>query len=52
MHHFSDSVGPCLSMLDIQRYNGEVHVQSYHLLAHPGLVLRTQTIFEQRGKKK
>lgn len=49
MHAFADSMGPCLSMLDIQRYSTEVHVQSYHLLANPGLVLRTQTIFEQRG---
>lgn len=38
--------GRCLSMLDVQRYAGEVHVQSYHFLAATGFVLRMQTIFE------
>lgn len=38
--------GPCLSVLDVQRYNREIHAQSYHLIATGGLVLRTQTIFE------
>jgi hypothetical protein len=41
--------GRCLSMLDIQRYQRELHVQSYHLVAQCGLVLRTQTIFEHRS---
>jgi hypothetical protein len=40
--------GRCLSVLDIQRYPNEVHVQSYHLAAAGGLVVRTQTIFEYR----
>jgi len=35
-----------LSVLDLQRYRGEVHAQSYHLLGSGGFVLRTQTIFE------
>ena len=35
-----------LSVLDIQRYATEVHVQSYHLRGDCGLVLRTQTIFQ------
>ena len=34
-------------MLDMQRYHREVHVQSYHLVAQGGIVVRTQTIFEQ-----
>ncbi|MFN0012422.1 MAG: DUF2617 family protein [Phycisphaerales bacterium] len=38
--------GACLSMLDVQRYENEFHVQSYHLCSTGGLVLRTQTIFE------
>lgn len=49
MHHYEDQAGPCMSMIDIQRYSSEVHVQSYHLRALPGMVLRTQVIFEQRG---
>lgn len=45
--HTWDDEGPCLSMLDMQRYHREVHVQSYHLVAAGGIVIRTQTIFEQ-----
>ncbi|MCB9845186.1 MAG: hypothetical protein H6811_04270 [Phycisphaeraceae bacterium] len=40
--------GRCLSVLDVQRYNHEVHAQAYHMIAAGGLVLRTQTIFEHR----
>lgn len=40
--------GKCLSVLDVERYHpSEVHVQSYHLIAQGGIVLRTQTIFER-----
>ncbi len=46
MHRWEDEIGPCMSMLDIQRMSSEVHAQGYHLLAAGGLVLRTQTIFE------
>lgn len=35
----------CLSMLDLQRLNKEMHVQSYHLIANGGMVVRSQTIF-------
>lgn len=35
-----------LSLLDLQRYNKEVHVQGYHLRSDCGLVLRTQSIFQ------
>lgn len=35
-----------LSLLDLQRYANEVHVQSYHLRSDCGLVLRTQTILK------
>lgn len=48
MHQWDDEVGPCLSMLDMQRLSREMHVQAYHLLANQGIVLRTQTIFEHR----
>jgi hypothetical protein len=38
--------GANLSVLDIQRYRTEIHVQSYHLAGGSGFVLRTQSIFE------
>lgn len=41
--------GKCASILDLQRYQTEVHAQSYHLLSQGGLVLRTQSIFEQKA---
>jgi len=40
--------GGSLSVLDVQRFNKEVHVQGYHLMARGGAVLRTQTIFEHK----
>jgi hypothetical protein len=47
LHRWDDETGKCLSMIDIQQYSREVHAQAYHLIATGGLVLRTQTIFEQ-----
>ncbi|MEM7576333.1 MAG: hypothetical protein AAF328_02560 [Planctomycetota bacterium] len=38
--------GPCLSLIDSQKYRREYHIQAYHLHAGTGLVLRTQSIFE------
>jgi hypothetical protein len=35
-----------MSILDVQRYNKQVHVQGYHLQSEHGHVLRTQAIFE------
>jgi hypothetical protein len=43
---------PDMSLLDMQRYNNEVHVQSYHLRAEGGLVLRTQSIFQIKRERK
>jgi hypothetical protein len=37
---------PELSLLGMQRYRTEVHVQGYHLRADCGLVLRTQSLFK------
>ncbi len=37
---------PSLSLLDMQRFAEEVHVQSYHLRTDCGLVLRSQSIFK------
>jgi hypothetical protein len=41
----------CLSVLEVQRYEGELHAQSFHLFADGqpgtgGTVLRTQSLFE------
>ena len=35
-----------LSLVDTQRYNDQIHVQTYHCRSDCGLVLRTQTIFQ------
>lgn len=48
IHQWNDGTGPCLSMMDTQRYSREMHAQAYHLLANQGIVLRSQTIFEHR----
>jgi hypothetical protein len=42
------STGRGMSIVDVQRYAREVHVQGYHLLSEGGLVLRTQALFEHR----
>ena len=47
-HEWTDSVGTSLSLLDVQRFSKEVHVQGYHMMARGGVVLRTQTIFEHK----
>ena len=39
---------PNMSLIDLQRYRGEVHVQGYHLRSDCALVLRTQTIFQMK----
>ena len=47
---YSDAdAGPCLSLIDAQKYRREYHIQAYHLHAATGLVLRTQSIFEITG---
>ncbi|TVQ63946.1 MAG: DUF2617 family protein [Phycisphaerales bacterium] len=48
MHEWRTDAGTCLSLLDVQKYAKEAHVQAYHLLAPGGVVLRTQSIFELR----
>lgn len=45
-HRWTDEAGSCMSIIDCQRFAREVHVQSYHMIAREGLVLRTQSIFE------
>ncbi len=46
VHLWEDQAGRCLSMIDIQRLNSEVHAQCYHMVASAGLVLRTSSLFE------
>lgn len=44
---WTDEVGRCLSLIDVQARHRELHAQSYHLIANGGLIVRSQTIFEQ-----
>jgi len=46
VHQWDEDAGRGMSILDIQRYASEVHVQAYHLLPSGGIVIRTQSIFE------
>ncbi|MDX2117077.1 MAG: DUF2617 family protein [Planctomycetota bacterium] len=48
LHEWEDDAGRCLSLVDVQKYQTEVHAQAYHLQANGGVVLRTQSIFEIR----
>ncbi len=47
-----DSGRPNLSLLDIQRYRDEIHMQGYHLRSDCGLVLRTQSMYQFLGDRK
>ncbi len=42
---------PNLSVIDLQRYKNELHLQGYHLRAEGGLVLRTQSMFRSAVEK-
>lgn len=46
IHKWEDEAGRCVSIIDTQRFNKEIHAQCYHLIAQGGIVIRTQTIFE------
>ncbi|MFT5424256.1 MAG: hypothetical protein ACI89L_002050 [Phycisphaerales bacterium] len=46
-HRWKDTVGDCLSLLDVECLNREVQIQGFHLIARGGIVLRTQTILER-----
>ena len=47
MSVWTDEKGkPNLSLLDVQRYRLEVHLQGYHLRSDCGLILRTQSLFQ------
>jgi hypothetical protein len=37
---------PDLSLVELQRYADQVHVQSYHFVGDGGFVLRTQSIMQ------
>lgn len=40
------SAGRCLSMLSMQRFEDELHVEGTHMHPAGGLVVRTQTVFQ------
>jgi hypothetical protein len=46
VHTWDEESGRGMSIVDIQKYATEVHVQAYHLLPAGGIVIRTQSIFE------
>ncbi|MGE3108275.1 MAG: DUF2617 family protein [Phycisphaerales bacterium] len=49
IHRWTDADGgACLSVLDVQRYGREMNLQSYHLIASGGVVVRTQSLFRFR----
>lgn len=48
IHSWQEEAGAGMSILDIEKHSREVHIQAYHLLPTGGIVIRTQTIFEQR----
>ena len=44
-HRWREAEGENLSVLELQRYNDELHMQTWHLRADTGLVLRSQSVF-------
>lgn len=46
LHAWNEDAGRGMTIVDIQKYATEVHVQAYHLLPAGGVVIRTQSIFE------
>jgi hypothetical protein len=50
---WTDAAGkPNLSLIDVQHFRNEVHVQGYHLRSDCGLVLRTQSMLQVVTPKK
>jgi hypothetical protein len=50
---WTDAAGkPNLSLIDVQHFRSEVHVQGYHLRSDCGLVLRTQSMIQVVAPKK
>ena len=44
---WTDAAGkPNLSLIDVQHFRHEVHVQGYHMRSDCGLVLRTQSMIQ------
>lgn len=44
--HVTDDGIKNFSMLDLQTYRKEIHIQGYHMIGATGFILRTQSIFE------
>ncbi|MEO1534717.1 MAG: DUF2617 family protein [Planctomycetota bacterium] len=45
---WTSAEGENLSLLDVQTYHDQMHVQAYHLVANGGFVLRSQSLFEHK----
>ncbi len=45
---WTSEAGENLSLLDVQTFRDQVHVQAYHLIAAGGFVLRSQSLFEYK----
>ena len=45
---WTTDAGENLSLIDVQVYHDQLHVQAYHLIAQGGFVLRSQSLFEQK----
>ncbi len=43
----SSGAGVCMSMVEVQRFDDELHASSTHMHPVTGLVLRTQTVFQR-----
>ena len=41
-----DAPKPSMSVVDVQRYRKEIHVQGFHLRGDANFVLRTQSMFQ------
>ncbi len=46
VHRWDDDVGACASILEVQTFPRQAHIQAYHLICSGGLVIRSQSIFE------
>ncbi len=45
---WSDSAGPCLSVIEFEPFPNQIHAHCYHFLAQGHMILKTSTLFEGR----
>ena len=48
-HAWAGECGPCMSMIELDKYPREIHAHCCHLNAAGGIVVRTESIFEVRA---